>query len=213
MKVKKHSYSRVSIMVKRWPRHIKRFPRKMSRDFTSEELKDATRKNGSVDLNKIRNAIDRRTQERKEKVQKALETRKEHGEMFTAFMNMYKKYMNAEFIPNTKARFISYNQNGKRIIRRHKTDRARFVDFYIKVKKKYGDEYWSDKWIKYVDRVFYLALEEYGFSKQNKIFGLFISDKIVDKVFTDIRREERRKQRKVERLKQKDRHIRLFNNE
>ncbi|HEC71992.1 MAG: hypothetical protein ACTSW7_01275 [Candidatus Thorarchaeota archaeon] len=203
-------------MTKRFPRPepvtVKRFPRNtMSKNFTSEELEEATKKNGSVDLSKIRQVVSRRSKERKESAQKALETKKEHNEVFARFMNAYKMYMNAEFIPKTKERFVSYNQNGKRIARRYKTDRARFVDFYMKVKKRYETEYWEDRWAGYIDRAFELALEEYQFSEQTKIFGVIISEKVAEKVFTDLRRTERRKQRRTKRQEQRNRHARLFN--
>lgn len=195
-------------MPRRYPRPEKRFPRTL----TSDDVKSATNKNGSVDLNKIRATIDRRSEERKKMAQKALETKRENDEQFKSFMSAYDGYMNAKFIPNTKERFVSYNSNGKRIARRYKTDRSRFIDFYTKMKKRYGgSKNWGEKWAKYVDKAFHLALEEYGFSKQTQIFGVIISEKVAEKVFADLRREERREERKKHRMTQKERHERLFN--
>jgi hypothetical protein len=202
-------------MEKRFPRPepimVKRFPRSEAL-FTSDELKDATKKNGSVDLNKIRQVVSKRAQEKKKIAQKALDTKKEHDERFAAFMSVYREHMDAEFIPITKKRYVSYkNKEDMQITRRYKTDRTRFIEFYSKVKRKYGENNWNDKWLHYIEQALHLAIEVYEFSEQTKIFGVIVSDKVSEKVFTDMLREDRRKQRKVERLDQRNRHARLFN--
>lgn len=203
------------MMPKRYPRpKIKRYPRnEVPKDFTINDLKNAIRKNGCVDLNKIRYVVDRNVNERRERAKKIVKTKKEHDEIFDKFLNIYKKYMNIEFIPNTKERFVTYNQNGKRIARRYRTDRARLIEFYLKTKKKYGGRTWHQRWEKYIDRVLYLAVEEYELTQQNKIFGLLVSDKIVDDFFVNILREERRERRKSKRLESRIRHLEMFENE
>jgi len=202
-------------MEKRFPRPepitVKRFPRSET-SFTSGELEEATKKNGSVDLGKIRQAVSKRAKEKKKRAKRALETKKEHDERFAAFMSVYREHMDAEFIPITKKRYVSYkNKEGTQITRRYKTDRTRFIEFYSKLKRKYGESNWNEKWLLYVEKALHLAIEVYEFSEQTKIFGVIISDKVSEKVFTDMLREERRKQRKVERLGQRNKHARLFN--
>jgi len=187
--------------------HIKRFPRKIVRRYPRLKIEKATTKAGCVDLNKIRQMIEQDKIEKEKQNEKRKETKSKYNEIFSLFKDQYEEYFNAKFIANTNQRIVSYkNSDGKLIRRKYKTDRARFIEFYIHILNRYNIN--NDELKEYFKYAFKLSLREYEFTEQNKIFGVVISEKIADKYFLKQRKE---KITKRDNMTLRERHKNLFN--
>lgn len=191
-------------MIERYPREPLRFPR----DITIDDVEQATQKNGSVDLSKIRSIKNRRVGERKAITARASETRKKHKELFNNFIVIYKKFMGVEFIANNRNRIISYRNSEGKLIRSHrKTDLAKLIEFYEGLNNRYKISFEDFK--NYILHSMKIAVVELEFVKQNQIFGFVMSDKVADKYFVRLKRKEVRKESKKY---DRTRHLKYFRN-
>lgn len=193
-------------MVKRFPRPIKRFPRKCKCSFR-EIISDATNKSGVVDLNKVRTL---RQDSNKAMADKRNNTRKRNQDTFNNFLKVYEEYFEMKFIPNKKTRIVTYkNKEGKIIKAKYKTDFARYIEFYNKTIIKYKED--KENFEKYLLFIFDYCINTLNTKEQNRIFGCVVSEKLSTIFF--MRKRKRKAGGKIrikDRKKKENKHRKLF---
>lgn len=172
--------------------------------ITKEDIENATEKNGTVNLTKIRNI---KNNIKTEKGERIAEGRKKNIEIFKLFTDIYKKYVGIEFKANRRPRFASFrNSKGELETRRYKTDYVRLVEFYNKLNSKYNIS--IEEFKDYIMHALKISIVDLECSRRNQIFGVVISEKIAEKYFIRKRRKESSNKRKEDLRERHRKHFR-----
>ena len=180
----KKYYPRVRYYSRRvyFPRLVTRYPRCEDVKLTSKAIQSATRKNGCVDLNKIRSIRDVLIAEKKNTAAKARAKIAVRRKALTVFEEEYKTFFNEEFKVTTTTKFAShYNKKGALVKKYMATDYKRMSVLYDFVLHRYKITF--DDFRLYLRHVFTIAIKEYKAHTQRKIFGIVNSQIVAEKYF------------------------------